>query len=129
MTDPELIDAAGKLMGWQKDPDGLFWYTVTLEGWRESQAMCAVWNPLERIEDAWGIVELMVSKMGYNNQGFNWQGPCFKPEHRYLSNYPLGTTCWYVELDISWFRQLICADTAPRAIVFAALKAAGVEVM
>ncbi len=75
------------------------------------------------IKAAWEVVEQMVARMGYQNPDFEWSGPLFKPEHRYLNQSRLGETCWYVLLEMNGFREWIMADTAPLAICRAALKA------
>jgi hypothetical protein len=76
------------------------------------------------IAAAWQIVLLMVSRMGYDNIGFNWQGPLFKPEHHYLTQegYPLGTTCWFVHIEHDGYIKIVCADTPELAICRAALE-------
>lgn len=81
------------------------------------------------ITAAWEIVKAMISRMGYNSPGFDWQGPIFKPEHHYLTRegYPLGTTCWFVRLEADGYIQNICAETPEHAICLAALKAVGYE--
>ncbi len=33
---------------------------------------------------AWRIIQMQTAKMGYDNFGFSWRGPIFKPEHHYL---------------------------------------------
>lgn len=73
------------------------------------------------IKAAWKLVEKMVSRMGYHTPDFEWSGPLFKPEHRYLNQSPLGESCWYVLLEMDGLRQWIMADTAPLAICRAAL--------
>lgn len=81
---------------------------------------------------AWEVVEKMVAKMTRQTQfnfepfeikEFKWTGPLFKPEYEYLTNegYPLGTTCWFVSLDVNGMHFVICGDTAPEAICKAAL--------
>jgi len=78
------------------------------------------------IAAAWQIVELMTSRMGYQNLGFRWVGPVFKPETDYLdTTWPLGTTCWYVMVEADGRREYLYADTAPLAICSAALAAIG----
>lgn len=105
------------------------WYDELHEAWG-TRDISSNWNtffdPLHNMNDAWQIVENMVSRMGYLNLGFEWRGPLFKPEHHYLTNegYPLGTTCWYVFLECNGMRYTICAKTAQNAICMAALKAA-----
>jgi hypothetical protein len=76
---------------------------------------------------AWQVAEKMTVRMGYDNPDFEWRGPLFKPENRYLTaeGYPLGTTCWYVVVEMEGRRLAICADTAPHAICLAALQAVG----
>jgi hypothetical protein len=75
------------------------------------------------IAAAWLAVLLMVSRMGYDNIGFAWQGPLFKPEHHYLTRegYPLGTTCWFVRIECDGYIKNVCADTPALAICRAAL--------
>jgi hypothetical protein len=77
------------------------------------------------IAAAWEVVEKMVSRMGYGDLHFLWEGPIFKPEDKYLTaeGYPLGTTCWYIRLENAGRRHIICAPTAPHAICLAALRA------
>ncbi len=125
---------AEKVMGWQKEhryEGGIirwrgtppaadrFGYVYTGEG------AARQWSPSTDIAAAWQVVEVMTARMGYDNIGFLWQGPLFKPEHRYMTaeGYPLGTTCWYVILETDGYRGAVCADTAPLAICRAALQA------
>jgi hypothetical protein len=45
-------------------------------------------------------------------------GPHFKDAGRYLTHegYPLGTTCWYVRLEIDGLIRLCCADSREDAV-------------
>jgi len=81
------------------------------------------------IATAWQVVEKMTEHVELEYD-FEWQGPIFKPSHDYLTSegFPLGTTCWYVYIEKAGYREWVCADSAPRAICLAALKALGVEV-
>lgn len=81
----------------------------------------------ESIEAAWAIVEKMLARQEQEHyfKHFEWDGPRYKPSHHYLTQegYPLNTVCWYVVLSVNDYRQFVCADTAPRAICYAALQA------
>jgi hypothetical protein len=74
------------------------------------------------IAAAWQVVERMTARMGYDDPHFDWVGPLFKPEHRYLTEegYPLGTTCWFVRVEDRGFIHHVCADTPELAICLAA---------
>lgn len=67
---------------------------------------------------AWLLVESAVKQVGNSNPGLVWEGPLFKPAHRYLTNegWPLGTECWYVRLDVSGWHVMVCAETPALAI-------------
>lgn len=96
---------------------------------------------------AWQVVEKMVDRMGYQNNGFEWYGPIFKAPNTYTSSYTndgpnnhtghlfytkaggdsgtLGETCWYVRLTLDGRYWTILADTPHEAICLAALKTVG----
>jgi hypothetical protein len=134
MTDDEIIDKLAELMGWHRGDGALqdCWLdgqgVIQRRAERIGELALAYWNPLENWADAGMVIEKMVFRMGYQEPGFEWLGPVFKPEHRYLDGHPLGTTCWYVRLVIDGQWQLVCSDTAQRAASLAALKACGIEV-
>jgi hypothetical protein len=71
----------------------------------------------------WPLVERFSRLQGYERLGYEWEGPCFKPEHRYLTaeGYPLGTVCWYVYTVADGRRQWHCAEEPGEAVVRAAL--------
>lgn len=139
---------AKKVMGWNPaapcgghfepldpSPDGLYCRKCGAEiGWGDEQEHDEG-RPEPYSEDigvAWKIVEKMLARQEeehYSN-GFEWQGPQFKPSHHYLTNegYPLGTTCWYVYLCVDHRCRFVCAATPQEAVCLAALKAVGVEV-
>lgn len=104
------------------------WWDATPKQWI-TRDIGSNWNtafdPLHNMNDAWKIVEKMVSRMGYQNLDFEWRGPLFKPEHHYLTSegYPLGTTCWYILLECNGIHYTVCAKTPQNAICMAALKA------
>lgn len=81
---------------------------------------------------AWLIVEKMVARQEeeYYTKHFEWDGPAFKPSHRYLTSegYPLGTTCWYVYIRANDLIEFVCAQTPQDAICLASLKVVGIEV-
>ena len=102
--------------------------------WHCRKCGCVVTTPLAEpdlplystdIAAAWQVVEKMVAKMSYEDPGFRWEGPLFKPEHNYLTaeGYPLGTTCWYVRLENEGERHWVCAESPALAICRAALMA------
>ena len=99
-----------------------YWVTPTGGG-----RLCPRWSV--DVGAAWEVVEAMVGRMGYNNLSFEWYGPCFKPEHHYLTaeGYPLGTTCWYVRIETRNYALMIPADTAALAVCRSALVAVAVE--
>ena len=104
-----------------------------IECWRTRDAgsnFLTPFDPVHNMNDAWEIVEKMVSRMGYQDMYFEWQGPLFKPEHQEIvrEGYPLGTTCWFVTTIYKGRRITICAHTPQEAICKAALKAVGVEI-
>lgn len=109
MEDREMIDRLGALCGWHRDPE-------PCQVWRDAngnQVARIAWNPLERIEDAWMVMERLI-KIGANESvlwGLSWVPWRGK------------WICWDGTKEIEEM-----ADTAPRAISMAALKAAGVEV-
>ena len=82
---------------------------------------------------AWDIVERMLAKQEqeYYTQGFEWDGPRFKPSHHYLTHegYPLGTTCWYVRLAQDGLISFMCGETPMEAICLAALRSVGIGVV
>lgn len=65
----------------------------------------------------WATHEAMSRLQGYEYQGFYW-ALNFKPETRYLTEegYPLGTTCWYVRVELSGINVYCCGDAAEEAI-------------
>lgn len=101
----------------------------------------------QSMDAAWLIVEKMVARMGYENIGFKWIGPLFKPEHVYLSSsqhsnrnitwhfdytqvggFDIGRPCWYVKMSHEGHYWWIMADTTQDAICLAALQYCGVEI-
>lgn len=131
------ILVAEKVMRWQRDDTHGQW--ITPEGWRidypealkrpEESDFVRNYNFSGDIAAAWKVVKCMATRMGYDSPEFSWQGPLFKPEHRYLTQegYPLGTTCWYVIIEIDGRRDFVCASTPEHAICLAALKVVGME--
>lgn len=106
-------------------------------------------NPLHDMDDAWIIVEKMVARLdSYDNIGFEWMGPLYKSKLNYFSStqhipgqvitghmdytkdggFRLGEPCWYVKYADKryWW---IMTDTPQEAIIIAALRIEGVEVL
>jgi hypothetical protein len=75
----------------------------------------------------WRIVETMNLRMGYERPGYRWNGPCFKPEDKYLKQHGLGQTCWYVAVESSGLRWVVEAKTPNLAVCWAALEVLAVE--
>ena len=52
---------------------------------------------------------------------FVWDGPHFKPKDRYLTNegYPIGTTCWYVRIEMHGYTTKCCRDTKLECLIAA----------
>jgi hypothetical protein len=125
-----------KVMGWRVDYDSAHHWTECGASMDDLvfTASDSIFHGEQRISDvphystdiaaAWLVVLLMVSRMGYDNIGFAWQGPLFKPEHHYLTRegYPLGTTCWFVRIEHDGYIKGVCADTPELAICRAALE-------
>lgn len=90
------------------------------------------------IAAAWQVVEHMIALveqdiygLGDRERRLRWVGPIYKPRDQYLTQegYPLGTTCWDVQVDAFGWHLHICADTAPLAICRAALAVQSAEAM
>lgn len=75
---------------------------------------------------AWAVVERMAARVEADDT-FEWQGPLFKASRTYLTQegYPLGTTCWYVTVEVDGLRTTVCAQTMPEAVCRAALLCLG----
>lgn len=73
--------------------------------------------------ECWKIVEVMTALEGYDRMDYFWEGPVFKPENRYLTEegYPLGTTCWYVYVELNGLRKWFCHDDARIAVLKAGI--------
>ena len=114
MTDREL-DAlvAEKVMGWKEEFDGLnMRWTLDGERWAGDSGYVNGWSPSTRISHAWQVVEKMLPAIGHIYPAVD------------LETGELLHWCAVVETgDTS--RQGVTADTAPRAICLAALKAVG----
>jgi hypothetical protein len=70
-------------------------------------------------ETAWVIAKHYIYQQGDNRIGFEWDGPLWKPENRYLTNegWPLGTTCWFVRVTLLGHgRRLFCSDSFMQCI-------------
>lgn len=106
-------------------------------------------DPLRDMNDAWKIVEKMVARLdSYDNIGFEWMGPIYKSKLNYFSSaqhipgqvitghmdytedggFRLGEPCWYVKYADKryWW---IMTDTPQEAIIIAALRIEGVEIV
>lgn len=70
----------------------------------------------EMEQDEFPIEDLIThyaEQSGYDNLDFEWWGPCFKPEHRYMTNegYPMGTKIWYVRMSLNGWIVYAFGDT------------------
>lgn len=84
------------------------------------------------IARAWMVVEYVVSNLIRPDpyQRVRWAGPLYKNTAQYLTTegYPLGTECWYVQVEKAGFREWVCAETAPLAICRAFIRLMEMEV-
>lgn len=114
MTDEQIKEALGKLIGWHKGDEPLKnWYDD-----KESRAASMDWNPLANIADTW----IVLGEIAKNKPNLT-QAVADELSH-YLYRYePIGWA--YIHHPIHWF---LFGGIAPRAISLAVLKAAGVEV-
>jgi len=122
-----------------------YFYDVEADGLYKHDAPIPSYNI--DMNAAWKIVEKMTARMGYENPGFKWLGPIFKPEDEYISSsqhsehnithhfdytrnggFHLGCPCWYVRILNDGAYEWIMADTPIDAILLAALKACGIEI-
>jgi hypothetical protein len=100
---------------------GSYFINVSQDFWTSD------WDPLKSDADSCAVLDKVVTRQGYDHPGFSWEGPIFKPENRYLTQegYPLGTTCWYVRLEMDGNIEFVCDADRRRAVAIAALKAKG----
>ena len=78
--------------------------------------------------DAWRVVEFFSMQQGYSSDIEWWRGPGFKAEHEYLTQegYPIGSTCWFVDVaHRAGGRAIVCADAPALAVCRAAWFASG----
>ena len=119
MTDRELVIAlAEKVMGWHTHAiSERMWFTGT------NSIPKGNWNPLESISDAWMIVERIreIVPKQTTTQTYAFQ-LC-------QTGIPGEWTASFTVNDFDWSHQATAeADTAPRAICLAGIKALGVSV-
>lgn len=116
MSDEELVRLSGEMvMGWRIHcRNTAHWVDARLEHSAGApdyvvRASAGVWNPLLNLQDAWMLVEAMRAKDKYVR----------------VEVQPSGMASVNI-----WRHGVVVderADTAPRAIVLAALRAVGVE--
>ena len=117
---------AERVMGWERHRTGIFgqarFHTDRLD--QPQPEDCPEFST--DIAAAWLVMDKMVELLDQNEGLRAFDGPIYKPSHRYLTEegYPLGTTCWYVLVETQDSQEFVCADTAPLAICLAALEVA-----
>lgn len=71
-----------------------------------------VWTRSKPVTVAYSLelAEWYLYQQGYDIPGFDWIGPSWKPESRYLTQdeYPLGTTCWFVQVHLPHCQRTNC---------------------
>ncbi len=68
------------------------------------------------MNNGWWSKHEEISKLqGYEHPTFKWQ-LLFKPENTYLDEYLLGSTCWYIALEVAGGIFTCCADRPEDAI-------------
>lgn len=114
---------------WYHPPDTLYSQCGSCLGrWVEGTPEptgCAVIAPFSsELAAAWKIAEKMVKLDDDYDTRINWSGPHYKPSTMYMTQegFPLGTTCWFVKVEVEGHIYTCTAPTAELAICLAALK-------